>query len=235
MPASLKGLVACDAADVVKHLATLCGSSEPPLSDGILLVTDRTPWKSLLRSAIPGCKFEIFEIPTTRELIQAPLSLPVEDQASDLVISLDIAAILPKQHRRSFYQATIRAAKRVAVNAAPLGTDLQMLVDRSLDKLYFEKLGVHHEELQAHLLHGLPTPDEAFGWVNHGDNVDIFYAGDVDWYRKRAELLIGSGKWTRLLTNLAARHESTEPALVFELETVPMRRHRRLFMHHVRV
>jgi hypothetical protein len=226
----VKPLLACDTESVARELIEICGESATPPASGLLLAVDSRGWKSRLRTRLPHIRFTVIEFDRAFAETRPLVSLPCGDREFDIVIALDVAAMLPRPQRRSFHTELERVSRQLAVNAMPLGTDLQAMIIRGLLSLHQRRFGVAHRELSTVLANGLPTPDEAMQWVVPQANVELMYAGDVTEFQRIAERLMVSNPVTGWLTTIAARADARSTRSNFGLETVPMRRHRRMFL-----
>lgn len=160
------------------------------------------------------------------------VSLLPGELTADVVLSLDAIHLLPPADRANEVTRLAQFARRELIVACPLGTDLQTTIYRSLAKQARESSLLVPTEIAQALLYGLPTPTDAANWAHGFNNLDLFYAGDVAYFQDRATRFLVEATlpaWRRLLSPLAIRSNfaAEEP---LPPETVPMRRHRRLFM-----
>ncbi|HEY3295918.1 MAG TPA: hypothetical protein VGL38_10805 [bacterium] len=224
-------LSSLDADDAAGHLANLLGSLAPVPQTVLLIADNYHPLLRKLKRRLPNVAWRTLSEPVAPA---EPFRLPLADRETDAVVVVDVIASLPRERRPGLVREALRIARRDALIAAPLGTDLQRLIEESLTRFHRQLLGTDHPWLAAHLAFGLPTPDEAFSWVRHGEDADMFYAGDVIAYQRMAEHVIRSAPSGHIATLLA----QVSKHLLFitgrtelDLETVPMRRHRRLYLH----
>lgn len=156
------------------------------------------------------------------------------EQSADVMISWDVVHQLPKDARRAYVARLANLAKRELLIVCPLGTELQTLVYRSLSKLAHEQKLEVPAEIKNAVLHGLPTPQDAANWAHGFPDLDLLYAGDVAFFQEQATQFIARASLNpvrKLWHSLAA---PVVPASGLEAplppETVPMRRHRRLYL-----
>ena len=223
-------VVSCDGAAAAEIVAALIADADPPFQTALVVGHDIEAFARNLGKHRPQLALTTHEV-RPEELIRNS-KLPFSDRQFDLVVDLDLLALLPGDQRPLLFREFLRIAGRESLVAEPLGTDLQLLIDRSLIKLFRELYNSVHTELASHVDYGLPNPQAVFSWLRHGEDADIFYAGDVLAYRQWAEQSVrrASQGWLR---SLAARmsdrtFDLTDPSLQIP-ETVPRRRHRRLF------
>jgi hypothetical protein len=225
-------LVSCDAADAAFTIAALIADADPPFRSVLVVGADIKTFVKALAIHVPRLAL-IGHLLTPGDVV-----IPYADRQFDLVIDLDFLALLPVAQRSVFYRELVRVADRECVAAEPLGTDLQVLIDRSLINLYGELFRAVHTELTMIVDYGLPNPHQASSWLRHGEDADMFYAGDVVAYQQTAELLIRRAHqrwWSSLFGRVSPHaHSLSEPALR-QPDTVPRRRHRRLFLFFRRI
>ncbi|MBL0060907.1 MAG: hypothetical protein IPP40_05305 [bacterium] len=116
--------------------------------------------------------------------------------------------------------------------ACPLGTDLQKTIYRSLEKFAVE-LQLSIPELTEAVKHGLPTPPDAASWAHGFSDLDLFYAGDVAFFQEQATRFLEQSKLSPLRRSwhkLTSAHAPSASEMDLPPETVPMRRHRRLYL-----
>jgi hypothetical protein len=228
MKKSAVRLASLDAEDVAVHLAAILTSQRPAPQTALLIAEDSRPMRRILQRLFPDTRWQCVEVPAHGSLNFGT----IPDSGFDAVVLLDVIATVPVDERLSLVRECVRIARRDALVAAPLGTDLQKSIEESLAKYHRELLGKDHPWIAVHLKHGLPVPEEALSWTEPSWVSDLFFAGDVTVYREAAERAIraaASGPMTRLLAHF-------NKYLLFEtgrleLESVPMRRHRRLYLH----
>jgi hypothetical protein len=112
--------------------------------------------------------------------------LPFDDDAFDVVVSLDTAEHVPKEQRGAWIQSFFRVARRKVVLCAPLGTEFQNGVDKQLNELYRELFGNDHHYLSEHIACGMPDIDEVRSWVE-GKSHRLYFDGDARVYQKQTE------------------------------------------------
>jgi SAM-dependent methyltransferase len=83
-------------------------------------------------------------------------SLPFGNQAFDLVVSCDTLEHVLPADRPAFVDELLRVACHYLVLIAPFDSELTRQAERTLSE-YMIAQGIHHEQLQEHLDHGLPT------------------------------------------------------------------------------
>lgn len=153
---------------------------------------------------------------------------------ADVVVSWDVIHTLPIADRTAYVKRLATLAKRELIVACPLGTELQTAVYRSLANLCTETRQPMPEEVARAVKHGLPTPQDAANWAHGFPDLDLFYAGDVAFFQTRATdylSRISLGPLRRLQHRLLkSPGPNFEPEAVLPPETVPMRRHRRMFL-----
>jgi hypothetical protein len=222
---SLRNLAGCDAGEAAASLAALLNGVSPNLQSGLLITgAEARPLRQILGKRIPAVDW----------LIQPPgAERNFPERHFDVAVTLDSPAALDPRQRKPLVRDLVRVCRHAALIAVPLGTDLQRAILQSLQKFYRECSGSDAPDLAEQLKHGLPNPAEAFSWVDAGESLDIFYGGDVVAFQQRAEHLIRlnhagfpASYFLRLTEHL--RPETLRVTL--DLETVPMRRHRRLFL-----
>ena len=222
-------LVSCDAADAAYTAAALVSGATPPFESALIVGTDPRAFAKALTAYLPHLTLSVH----APDPAASELTLPFADQHADLVIGLDILALLPKAQRPLFFRELARVARRELLAAEPLGTDLQLLIDRSLSTLYHDRFRNVHPDLARLVNYGLPNPQDAFSWLHHGEDADLFYAGDVAAYQATAEHIIRRAQWG-WLRSIPLRLMNPAPlesdASLREPETVPRRRHRRMFL-----
>ena len=224
-------LSSLDAADAAGHLAEILREADPPLKTALLMAPQMRPVLRYLKRRLPEVQWRTMRLPSPYEA-QAHLSLA--DGEVDAVVSLDNLSLQPRDSRPLWFREMVRVARCEVLVAEPLGTDLQRVIEDSLARYYRGIMGTDHPELAAHLAFGLPDPEEVFHWIEHGEDADIFYAGDVIAYQEMAEHVIRSafsGKIAALLSHITKHMLFDIKRTGLELETVPMRRHRRLYLH----
>lgn len=196
------------------YLGDLLRDADPPFADLAIFGLHANELTERLQGEFPGI--------TNAEL------------PADVLISWDVVQALPGPERRLYVKRLAALAKRELLVACPLGTDLQTAIYRSLAKLCAETRQPVPEEIAFAVKHGLPTPQEAASWAHGFPDLDLFYAGDVAFFQSRAtELLSRSalGPLKRLHHHLLkSSRPHLEPEAALPPETVPMRRHRRLFL-----
>ncbi|MCB1059216.1 MAG: hypothetical protein KDB65_03200 [Calditrichaeota bacterium] len=161
------------------------------------------------------------------------LEIKQGEQQADVVFSFDIVHTLPAAERAQYVKRIAALAKREAVIAAPLGTELQTTIYRSLEKLALELKLSSPEELALALRHGIPTPQDAASWAHGFTDLDLFYAGDVAYFQEMATQFLyksAQSPLRRALMTLTSTHATSPAEMPLPPETVPMRRHRRLFL-----
>lgn len=225
-------IVSCDAKDAAYTVAALMSGDDSPFRTALVVGANTKAFTKTLARFQPALKLKQEII--SSEAPDAAVKLPYPDRSFDLIIALDVIAGLPPDMRSLFFRDLVRVASRTAICAAPLGTDLHLLIIRSLINFYRERFHTVHSELAKHVEYGLPTPQEAFSWIRHGEDADIFYAGDIIAYQHAAERIIRQAEqgWLRALLWWLKTHNSIsrDPSLN-EPETVPIRRHRRFFLY----
>ncbi|MBK6766253.1 MAG: hypothetical protein IPG71_08025 [bacterium] len=158
----------------------------------------------------------------------------VSGQSADVIVSWDVVHTLPSTDRAHYVTALAQAANRELIIACPLGTDLQTAIYRSLAKLCAETKWPVPAEIALAAKHGLPTPQEAASWAHGFADLDLFYAGDVAFFQARTTehiLRANLSPLRKLSAKLGLRSgPPVEPEAPLFPETVPMRRHRRLFL-----
>ena len=236
MPAGPLELISCDAASAAISVAALLADADPQPRTAVVIGPNIRSFVRSLTANLPRLAVTVLEVDAVTLSNQAE-PFPFADQQFDLVVSLDLLSLLPRERRLMIFRALTNTARHLTLAAEPLGTDLQQLIDRSLINFYRELFRTDHAGLAALVDYGLPNPQEAFGWIRHGDQAEIFYAGDVLAYQHTAERLIRRAYrlWLRSfpsrLTYLAFIY--AEPSLD-EPDTFPRRRHRRFFLLHFR-
>lgn len=222
-------LLSCDATDAAYTAAALLTGATPRFETALLVGTDTRAFAKSLAAYLPHLQWSVY----APNPAAVGLKLPFADQHADLVIGLDILALLPKAQRPLFFRELARVAHRELLAVEPLGTDLQLLIDRSLSHLYHNLFRDVHPDLARLVDYGLPNPQDAFSWLRHGEDADLFYAGDVAAYQAAAEHIIRRAHvgWLRsILLSLAKPALLESDASLREPETVPRRRHRRMFV-----
>ncbi len=231
MKGSFVRLSSLDATDAASHLTQILEAVQPPPQNALLIAEDVRPLVRRLKRRLPRVSWQTLEFnPQTG----ASSTLPMADREWDAVVAADVMASLPRDKRPQLFRELVRMARRDVLVTAPFGTDLQRLVEKSLADFHRKLLNADHPWLAAHLTFGLPTPDEVFTWVRHGEDADIFYAGEVIAYQRMAEHAIRSASAGTIATLFMqfTKHLGYETGREkLELETVPMRRHRRLYLH----
>ncbi len=203
-----------DLASSATYLAELLNEAQPPFASVAIVGDNAAQLADKLRE-----KFAV---------------VAAAEQPADVVISWDVVHQLPKDERRAYVMRLAALAKRELLIVCPLGTDLQTLIYRSLAKLANEQqLEPPREVIQA-VQHGLPTPQDAANWAHGFPDLDLFYAGDVAFFQEQATHFIARtslNPFRKLWHSLSAPVDS-ESAVEAPLppETVPMRRHRRLYL-----
>lgn len=225
----VRWLPSCDAGEAAENIATLLQAAGMPLNSAFLMSDVEKPVLKTLRKRLPDMQWQRYGLPSE----SSNYLLPFADGEFDAVVALDSLARIGPADRKILAREFVRCARRLVVIAVPLGTDLQRMTEESLLKFIRDTPRSDHPVLAAHLKHGLPTPDEAFSWVGPDEEMDIYYGGDVESYRRTAEHFIRvdhagfPSRWILQLTN----HLVPESGRVtLELESVPMRRHRRLYL-----
>ncbi len=222
-------LISCDAADAAYTAAALLTGATPPFETALIVGPDTRAFAKSLAAYLPHLELSVH----APDPAASDLKLPFADQHADLVIGLDILALLPKAQRPLFFRELAHVARRELLAAEPLGTDLQLLIDRSLSTLCYDLFREIHPDLAKLVDYGLPNPQDAFSWLQHGEDADLFYAGDVTVYQAAAEHLIRRAQlgWLRSIPLRLAKPAPLESdASLREPETVPRRRHRRMFL-----
>lgn len=161
------------------------------------------------------------------------LEIKTGEQQADVVLSYDIVHTLPPNDREAHVKKITALAKREAIIACPLGTELQITIYRSLEKLVLELKLSSPEELALALRHGLPTPQDAASWAHGFTDLDLFYAGDVAYFQEMATQFLyksAQSPLRRALLSLTTAHATSATEMPLPPETVPMRRHRRLYL-----
>lgn len=220
--------IAIDAAQTTRHLADLL--TQAPCQNVLFVTPHPAAWQAWLRKH-PVTPSDWTVVDARR--IDAALAASPSPEA---IVTVDCHELFAAPARRNFHQQLARHARTV-IHSAPLGTDLQKLFYYSLAKHYRETSGHEFEPLAASLRFGLPTPDEIFTWIESDQAADLYYSGDVDDFRVQAERLLNSSRWHRFLRRLTESALSRPPRVQPELhllETVPMRRHRRFYVHSLR-
>jgi hypothetical protein len=195
---------------------------------------------SLLACAVDGDRFFdalLREFPssmlTVRQIAPGELPPPTND-TFDAVVTLDLLSALPRSQRGAGWMQLDSMAKSQSLICEPLGTSLQLTFLRSLRDLMAARELVPDDALQRMLAAGLPTPEEALAWAQNDSGMDIFFAGNTNCFQSAAERSIAAAGKNRLLGLLIKRAGLDNPgggATDLEPETVPMRRHRRLYLH----
>jgi hypothetical protein len=195
---------------------------------------------SLLVIAVNGERF--FEAIQT-QFPQADITLrpaqpgslpPLPDAKFDAVICFDLLSTLPKSKRASAWSALDQRAGKQSLFAEPLGTDLQQMIFRSLLEFIRERELPADPVMINVLREGLPVPEETLSWPPDHSGIELCFAGDVNYFRTAAERSIaaaGKSKLFGLLLQKAGLDNPEGGATDLEPETVPMRRHRRLYLH----
>ena len=212
-------------------MSALISDEIPPFHTALVVGTDTKAFTKALARLQPALKLE--QKTVSPEHPESAVRLSYPERHFDLVIALDVIAALPPDVRPLFFRELVRLAGRSVICAAPLDTKLHLLLDRSLINFYRERFRTVHSELVKRVDYGLPTPQEAFSWIRHGEDADIFYAGDLAAYQQAAEMLIRRTElgWLRFILWRLTTHFSTFPdPSLNEPETVPMRRHRRFYL-----
>lgn len=161
-------------------------------------------------------------------------SVVAAERAADVIISWDVVHQLPKEERHAYVAKLAALARRELLIVCPLGTDLQTLIYRSLVKLANEQRLEPPLEVTQAALYGLPTPQDAANWAHGFPDLDLFYAGDVAYFQEQATQFIARASlnpvrklWHSLFTPAGSESAFEAP---LPPETVPMRRHRRLYL-----
>jgi hypothetical protein len=222
-------LSAVDAAPASAHVNQLLNDAA---AQSVLVVTAHPEaWQKPLRAALQQSRRR-FEFCVWDH--EHPLPLKAPTHHFDAVVALDVAALLPKNLRRDFHQELTRVAKIAVVNCGPLGTELQHAFFKNLSTQYRERFRHELVALALPLREGLPVPDEVFTWVGIDEVIEIFYSGDLAAFQQQAERLIHTAGWLQPLHSFIRRAQTLSretPRELNELETVPMRRHRRFYLY----
>ncbi|MCB9366125.1 MAG: hypothetical protein H6506_02995 [Calditrichaeota bacterium] len=160
-------------------------------------------------------------------------SVVATEQDADVVVSWDEIHLLPATQRREFVAECAKRAKRELLIACPLGTELQAMIYASLAKHCRELDLPVPAELGSALTHGLPDPVDAASWAHGFSDFDLFYAGDVTYFQHQATRFLvdaASSPLRKLLLKLPSANAPSQAEEPLPPETVPMRRHRRLFL-----
>lgn len=173
--------------------------------------------------------------PLARELtaILPGLNIVSSEANADVAISYDLIHLLPPLKRTEHVKRLAELANREILIACPLGTDLQISIYRSLAKLVREQNLEPIDELNKVLEYGLPTPQDAANWAHGFTDLDFFYAGDVAFFQEQSTQFLwlsALSPWRRMLRKLNSAHAPSVSEEPLPPETVPMRRHRRLFL-----
>lgn len=198
-----------------RYLADLIADADPPMQSLSLIGPRAADLAPRVKSLRPD------------------LSVNVGDTAADVVVSFDAIHLLPASTRTKAVQGIAALAGREIIIACPLGTDLQLTIMRSLVKLAREHGVPVPDDLNLPLQHGLPTPPDAAGWAHGVSDLDLFYAGDVAFFQDCATRHLAGAAlpaWRRTLLKFAAPDVTSVAEQPLSPETVPMRRHRRLFL-----
>lgn len=158
--------------------------------------------------------------------------LSLASNPAEVAISCDAVHLLPHHGRASYVKEVVASAKREAIIVCPLGTELQRTIYRSLQSLAAEK-NIVVPEISDALRHGLPTPTDAASWAHGYADIDLFYAGDVAFFQEQSTRFLSQFGQPFLLKSLRKLIGQSAPAAIeadLPPETVPMRRHRRLYL-----
>ena len=203
-----------DSSSSARYLADLLQDADPPLTSIALIGTNANVLSELMQPLLPGTTITCGEI------------------LADVVISFDAVHHLPISERKTYVKKLADLAKREVIVACPLGTDLQKTIYRSLEKFAVE-LQLSITELTEGVKHGLPTPPDAASWAHGYSDLDLFYAGDVAFFQEQATRYLEQSKLSPLRRSwhkIMSAHAPSASEMDLPPETVPMRRHRRLYL-----
>jgi len=202
-----------------------CASSARYLTD--LLIDDTRLFASI---AVHGPHAQ--ELARQLRTHMPRVSILPGEMTADVVISFDALHLLPPADRTNEVARLAQLARRELVIACPLGTELQITIYRSLAKQARESNLEAPADIAQAIQYGLPSPTDAAGWAHGFKSLDLFYAGDVAFFQDSATRFLAEAalpQWRKMLNPFLHRSTfATEEPL--PPETVPMRRHRRLFM-----
>ncbi len=204
-----------DQISCAQHIADLLGGADPPFQSVSLIGEKAGRLAKNLAAHLPA------------------MQMVVAEQPADVALSFDSIHVLPVNQRAAHVEKIAALAKREAIIACPLGTDLQITIYRSLEKLAHEQNQSPPTELTEAVAHGLPTPQDAASWAHGYNDLDLFYAGDVAYFQDQATRFLfkqAQSPLRRALLRLTSAHAPSVTELPLPPETVPMRRHRRLFL-----
>lgn len=159
-------------------------------------------------------------------------SITIGEAQADVMISFDVVHRIPAPERNAYVKKLAELANRELIIACPLGTDLQKSIYASLDRFAAE-LQLNIAELSETVKHGLPTPTEAASWAHGYSDLDLFYAGDVAFFQEKATRFLEQSKLSPLRRSwhkITSAHATSASEMALPPETVPMRRHRRLYL-----
>jgi Methyltransferase domain len=113
-----------------------------------------------LAGFLPGSAVTALNVDEPADVVVDGARLPFDDEAFDVVTSLDVLEHLPHERRRSHLEELVRVARRQVVVCCPLGTTAHMEAERELALWYRSETGRPHRFLEEHLAHGLPSEAE---------------------------------------------------------------------------
>lgn len=203
-----------DLTSSARYLADLLKEAEPPFASLALVGSHAVELAAELRVILPGTPI-------------AP-----DESPADVVVSFDAIHLLPQNERTEYVKRIASRASREVIIACPLGTELQKTICRSLEKLAREQKILLNELTDA-LAFGLPTPTDAASWAHGCPDIDLFYAGDVAFFQEQTTRFLWQSKLSPLRRRLQRLTSANAPSAVeadLPPETVPMRRHRRLYL-----
>ena len=203
-----------DSSSSARYLADLLQEADPPFTSIALIGQNANILSELLQPLLQGTTITCGEI------------------SADVLISFDTVHHLPTSERTAYVKQLAALAKRELIIACPLGTDLQKTIYRSLEKFAVE-LQLSISELTEAVKHGLPTPSEAASWAHGYSDLDLFYAGDVAFVQEQATRFLEQSKLSPLRRRwhkITSAHAPSASEMELPPETVPMRRHRRLYL-----
>lgn len=152
---------------------------------------------------------------------------------ADVIVSWDEIHLLKASERSAHVSRLADLVRRELIIACPLGTDLQLTIYRSLAKLAQDLREEVPSEIALALQYGLPDPVNAASWAHGFLDIDLFYAGDVLYYHEQATRHLYMAQMSTLrkvMLKFSVPHAHSVSEEPLPPETVPMRRHRRLFL-----